>query len=167
MGVGSSFFFELHISGAGTSLLAWSPSSTESGLVNPVSSWLTSSCCFGCKKGVLFSQLSVGELAANASSSFDTRVDSLPQASCTAFLPPSCSRLWLMGNRKFQCRVQLPLPHLWDVPHTLVGLDRAATLPHTSCSSHLLWILCWLLKVMTQTRTMSPILKATALLHLS
>ena len=78
-------FLEIHHSRAGASLLPWSPSSTESRMVNPVSSRPTSSCCFDSEQGMLSGQLSVGQLAGNASFFCDTRVDSLPLASCTDF----------------------------------------------------------------------------------
>ena len=48
-------FLELHLSGAGASSLAWSPSSMESVLGNPVSSGSTSSHCFDGKQGMLSS----------------------------------------------------------------------------------------------------------------
>ena len=70
----------------------------------------------------------------NKFSSSNTRVDSLPLASCTEFLPHPAPGYgwWVTGN--FNVWYGCALPYLWDIPHTVVGLDRTATPPHTPCS---------------------------------
>ena len=98
-------FLELCLREAGSSLLAWSPSSTESGLVNPVNSGSTSLHCSDGEWGVSSSWLSVRPLASNASSSCDAGVVSLLPSPFTAFphspyvyyyvydaMPPSAER---------------------------------------------------------------------------
>ena len=127
-------FLELYLSEASVLSLAWSPSSTESRLVDRVSSGLTSFHCFSSEWGVLSSLLLVGQSASNASSSCDTRVDSLPLASCTSFCLHSAPGYgwWVTGN--FNVGYGCALPCLWDIPHTLVGLDRAVAPQQTPCS---------------------------------
>ena len=106
----------------------------ESGLVTLANSGSTSLHCSDGWQCVSSSQLSVRLLASNASSSCGTGVGSLLPPPSKASSHSSCSRLWLIGNRKFQCRIGCTLPHQWDIPHTLVGLDRAAAPPHTPYS---------------------------------
>ena len=70
-------FLELHHSGTGVSSSAWSPSSTESGLVGPVDPGSTSLCCFDGDLGMPSSQLLVGRSTGNTSSACGTGVGSL------------------------------------------------------------------------------------------
>ena len=78
---------------------AWSPSLAESWLVNPVDPGSTGSCCFDAELGMPSSQLSVSWLTGNASSTCGTGVGLLLPLLPTAFLPSSCFRLLLIGNR--------------------------------------------------------------------
>ena len=99
-------FLEPHLNAAGTSASACSPSSMESWLVDPVSPGLTSLHSFDSDLGMPSSQLLVSWLTGNASSTCGTMVGlllHLPDSIFTFF----CSKLWQMGNRKCQCRVQL------------------------------------------------------------
>ena len=64
------------------------------------------------------------------SSTCGTGISSLLLPSSTALLP-SCPRLWLMGNRKFWCKVLLcPSPSMGHTTYT-GNLNRAADPPHT------------------------------------
>ena len=96
-----------HLSGADASLSAWSPSSPESGLVNLVGPGLTALHCFDGELGMPSSQLSVGWSTSKTSSACGTGVGLLLLSPSTALSQLSCSRLWLMGNRKFLYRVWL------------------------------------------------------------
>ena len=112
-------FLELCLSGAGMSSSAWNPSSMESGLVYPFFPGPTSLHCFDSELGMPSSQLSAGQLTSNASSACGTGVGSLIPSPSIAFSHSSCSRLWLMGNGKFQCRVQLyPSPSMGYTTYT-------------------------------------------------
>ena len=69
--------------------------------------------------GMPSGQLLASWLTGNASSACCTGVSLLLLSPYTAFSHSSCSRLWLMGNRKFQCRVWLcPSPSMGHTPHT-------------------------------------------------
>ena len=92
----------------------------ESGLVNPVGSGLTSLHHANGKQGMSSSQLSAGLLASDASSSCGHGVDLLLPSPSTAFPHSSCPRLWLMGNRKLQCREWLH-PSLFMGHNTYTG----------------------------------------------
>ena len=110
-------FLELCLSGEGTSSsLAWSPSSLESGLVDPVGPGLTSLYCFEGEVGMPSGWLLARQLTGNTSPAHDTGVGLLLSSPSTVFSHSSCSRLWLMGNRKFQCRV-------WLGPSLSMGCD--------------------------------------------
>ena len=118
-------------------------------VANLVSSRLTGSCSFGGKLGRFSGQLSVSPLAGNPLSAGGTRVGSTP---ATEFSSPTCSKLWLMVNRWFLCRVHLcPSPSLGCTTYS-------GKLGNSCCSTYLLLshqfcILCYPLKVVTQTRT--------------
>ena len=124
---------ELCLSATGMSSSTWSPSSVESGLVDLVNPWSTSSCCFDGELGMPSSWLSVRKLTGNASSTCSTGVDSLlppPQHFYLLPVPGYC--WWATGN--FCVGNSCTIPFQWDIPHILVSLDRAAVPPHTPCS---------------------------------
>ena len=94
-------FLELCLSEAGTPSSAWIPTSVESGLVNLVGLQSFGSHCFDDELGMPSGQHLVSQSTSNVSSACGTGVGLLLPSPSTEMSHSSCSRLWLMGNRKF------------------------------------------------------------------